>query len=97
MLLEIIQQGYEPGTVNVSIEISISALNCQAYMTYLVQNIPWVTESYFNITPYLLHATVGKVSFITLYFLFSNYKGYGLVSVSCITYFIKIYSFLLEI
>lgn len=70
MLLEIVQQGHEPGTVNVSIEISISALNCQAYMTYLIQSIPWVTESYFNITPYFLHPAVGKVSFITPYYFF---------------------------
>lgn len=96
MLLEMVQQGYEPGTVNVSIEISISALNCQAYMTYLMQNIPWVTDSYFNITPCFLHPAVGKVSFITQLF-FSNYKDYGLLYVSCTTYYIKIYLFLLEI
>lgn len=95
MLLEIVQQGYEPGTVNVGMEISISPLNCQAYMTYLIQNIPWVTESYFNITPCFLYPTVGKVSFITQFFS-SNYKDYGLLSVSCVTY-IKMYSFLLEI
>lgn len=70
ILLEIIQQGHEPGTVNVSIEISISALNCQAYMTYLIQSIPWVTESYFNTAPYFLQPAVGKVSFITPYYFF---------------------------
>jgi len=67
VLLEITQQGCEPSSVNVSIEISISALNFQAYMTYLIQTIPWVTESYFNNKPCFSHPTVGKFSFRTPY------------------------------